>query len=158
MTLPTPYRNFCVNFCESTRGFSVGSERHAHMFLLLLSSVALDCGRWYPQALRHHHHATITTSFHDQVPALGKSFEEDKDRKASRRRGEEDKASGIGDFQTGCTYSFSFHSMYIDMAQVPSIILVLASVWLTLLTWIFVSPRVFCVIDALNRQLLPSDR
>lgn len=96
----------------------MGSIRHAHMFVFLSSSVARDCGRWYPQALRDDHHTTITTSFHGQVPALGKSFEEDKDRKASRRRGEEDKASGIGEFQTGCTYSFSFHSMYIDMAQV----------------------------------------
>lgn len=43
---------------------------------------------------------------------------EDKERKASRKRGEQDNAAGIGDFQTGYTYSFSFHSMYIDMAQV----------------------------------------
>lgn len=59
-----------------------------------------------------------TTHNTQQVPVLGRSFEEDKQRKASRKRGEEDNAAGIGDFQTGYTYSFSFHSMYIDMAQV----------------------------------------
>ena len=53
-----------------------------------------------------------------QLPVLGRSFVEDKDSKARRRRGEEDNSVGIGDFQTGYTYSFSFHSMYIDMAQV----------------------------------------
>lgn len=54
-----------------------------------------------------------------QVPVLGRSFVEDKNSKAARRkRGMEASAASIGDFRTGCTYSFSFHSMYIDMAQV----------------------------------------
>ncbi|CAM9718186.1 unnamed protein product, partial [Scytosiphon promiscuus] len=53
-----------------------------------------------------------------EVPVLGRPFEEDKQSKASRKSGVEDNAKGIGKFQTGFTYSFSFHSMYIDMAQV----------------------------------------
>eukprot|EP00752_Nemacystus_decipiens_P017125 g15340.t1 len=59
----------------------------------------------------------ICTPDGGQIPVLGRSFVEDKERKASRRRGEEDKAAGIGEFRPGYTYSFSFHSMYIDMAQ-----------------------------------------
>eukprot|EP00903_Cladosiphon_okamuranus_P011548 g10871.t1 len=59
----------------------------------------------------------ICTPEGGEVPVLGRSFKEDKEQKARRRRGEEDRATGIGEFQTGFTYSFSFHSMYIDIAQ-----------------------------------------
>lgn len=54
----------------------------------------------------------------DQVPPLGKPFQEDKDRKADRKRGKQDSLDGMSDFKTDCTYSFSFHSMYIDIAKV----------------------------------------